>query len=180
MPQREIRRLHRGFVKCVLLFLERDAFDGEGIEYHGIRLECPAFRKFEAGVIRRIAVFVMTSGENPGETDREKLLFSVGSCEMLAVARSELQSDLAEKDREVSDILGPGYYGMPLEEAEKIADMTGAQEIGVNGSGAGTLKPAGTCSGLFFIGENLPEMDSACRSCLGKTQGCRLCAWGGI
>ena len=120
---------------------------------------------------------------------REEKKFCAGSIESfyetlweesyLAAAVSRLKKDLAggiPSGYCLSPQMGPGYYGMSMEEIFACGKLADPGAAGVEISEAGSMRPAAASAGIYFVlPTGAPVPDQACRSCVGDPRGCGFC-----
>ncbi|MCI7412148.1 hypothetical protein [Hornefia butyriciproducens] len=120
---------------------------------------------------------------------REEKKFCAGSIESfyetlweesyLAAAVSRLKKDLAggiPSGYCLSPQMGPGYYGMSMEEIFACGKLADPGAAGVEISEAGSMRPAASSAGIYFVlPTGAPVPDQACRSCVGDPRGCGFC-----
>lgn len=120
---------------------------------------------------------------------REEKKFCAGSIESfyetlweesyLAAAVSRLKKDLAggiPSGYCLSPQMGPGYYGMSMEEIFACGKLADPGAVGVEISEAGSMRPAASSTGIYFVlPTDAPVPDQACRSCVGDPRGCGFC-----
>ena len=97
----------------------------------------------------------------------------------LAAAVSRLKKDLAggiPSGYCLSPQMGPGYYGMSMEEIFACGKLADPGAAGVEISEAGSMRPAASSAGIYFVlPTGAPVPDQACRSCVGDPRGCGFC-----
>ncbi|OLR55252.1 hypothetical protein BHK98_03745 [Hornefia porci] len=97
----------------------------------------------------------------------------------LAAAVSRLKKDFSEElppGHTLSPQMGPGYYGMAMEEIFVCGELADPGAAGVEISGTGSMRPAAAAAGIYFVlPEDAPVPGQACRSCLGDPRGCGFC-----
>lgn len=120
---------------------------------------------------------------------REEKKFCAGSIESfyetlweesyLAAAVSRLKKDLAggiPSGYCLSPQMGPGYYGMSMDEIFACGKLADPGAAGVEISEAGSMRPAAASVGIYFVlPTGAPVPDQACRSCVGDPRGCGFC-----
>lgn len=76
----------------------------------------------------------------------------------------------------LSPQMGPGYYGMSMEEIFACGKLADPGAAGVEISEAGSMRPAASSAGIYFVlPTGAPVPDQACRSCVGDPRGCGFC-----
>lgn len=76
----------------------------------------------------------------------------------------------------LSPQMGPGYYGMSMDEIFACGKLADPGAAGVEISEAGSMRPAAASVGIYFVlPTGAPVPDQACRSCVGDPRGCGFC-----
>ncbi len=76
----------------------------------------------------------------------------------------------------LSPQMGPGYYGMSMDEIFACGKLADPGAAGVEISEAGSMRPAASSAGIYFVlPTDAPVPDQACRSCVGDPRGCGFC-----
>ena len=76
----------------------------------------------------------------------------------------------------LSPQMGPGYYGMSMDEIFACGKLADPGAAGVEISEAGSMRPAAASAGIYFVlPTGAPVPDQACRSCVGDPRGCGFC-----
>ena len=74
-----------------------------------------------------------------------------------------------------SPSFGPGYYGMGMDAVPELLGLMDASQVGVSWNGE-RMSPKMSLVGTYLIaGEDVFEVDSDCRDCIGQSGGCELC-----
>ena len=175
----------------VLLKHADSAKSSEFPEY--VRLTAPVLEQYaKTSVTGAYVWFLSVSGlESTGAgADGEKAAdMNAGSMETfyetlweesyLAAAVSRLKKDFSEElppGHTLSPQMGPGYYGMAMEEIFVCGELADPGAAGVEISEAGSMRPAAAAAGIYFVlPEDAPVPGQACRSCLGDPRGCGFC-----
>ena len=96
------------------------------------------------------------------------------------VIRGWLQGYLERKNsvyekKYCSPSFGPGYYGMGMEAVPELLGLMDASQVGVSWNGE-CMSPKMSLVGTYLIaGEDVFEIDSDCRDCIGHSGGCEFC-----
>ena len=96
------------------------------------------------------------------------------------VIRGWLQGYLERKNsvyenRYCSPSFGPGYYGMGMDTIHELLGLMDASQVGVSWNGE-RMSPKMSLVGTYLIaGEDVFEVDSDCRDCIGHSGGCEFC-----
>ena len=74
-----------------------------------------------------------------------------------------------------SPSFGPGYYGMGMDAVPELLGLMDASQVGVSWNGE-RMSPKMSLVGAYLIaGEDVFEIDSDCRDCIGQSGGCEFC-----
>ena len=74
-----------------------------------------------------------------------------------------------------SPSFGPGYYGMGMDAVPELLGLMDASQVGVSWNGE-RMSPKMSLVGTYLIaGEEVFEVDSDCRDCIGQSGGCEFC-----
>lgn len=74
-----------------------------------------------------------------------------------------------------SPSFGPGYYGMGMDAVPELLGLMDASQVGVSWNGE-RMSPKMSLVGAYLIaGEDVFEIDSDCRDCIGHSGGCEFC-----
>lgn len=175
----------------VLLQHADDADSSESPEY--VRLTAPVLEQYaKTSVTGAYVWFLSVSGlESTGTgADGEKAVdMDAGSIESfyetlweesyLAAAVSRLKKAFAGEIPSgycLSPQMGPGYYGMSMDEIFACGKLADPGAAGVEISEAGSMRPAAVSAGIYFVlPTGAPVPDQACRSCVGDPRGCGFC-----
>lgn len=96
------------------------------------------------------------------------------------VIRGWLQGYLERKNsvyekKYCSPSFGPGYYGMGMDAVPELLGLMDASQVGVSWNGE-RMSPKMSLVGTYLIaGEDVFEIDSDCRDCIGHSGGCEFC-----
>ena len=96
------------------------------------------------------------------------------------VIRGWLQGYLERKNsvyekKYCSPSFGPGYYGMGMDAVPELLGLMDASQVGVSWNGE-RMSPKMSLVGTYLIaGEDVFEVNSDCRDCIGHSGGCEFC-----
>lgn len=152
--------------------------DGDILEWEG-------FRQWDGCDIKKVCLYVLSivhvGGSAPMMPYSPEIQYTEETCAVLALtlARKMLvkryDTQWQQEGMRTSVILGPGYYGMRIQEAERICRMTDARQIGVSYE-KGMLHPGFSLSGLFLeVPEQSMQLVNPCSYCIGDSGGCMWC-----
>lgn len=86
----------------------------------------------------------------------------------------ERKNSVYEK-RYCSPSFGPGYYGMSMDTIAELLGLMDASQVGVSWNGE-RMSPKMSLVGTYLIAdEDVFEVDSDCRDCIGQRGGCEFC-----
>lgn len=149
---------------------------GESLEWEG-------FRRWKEDEVRKACLFVVCLEQQMPDAYRDCLekqyKEETCACIALSLARNMLvkryEAQWQQEGMKASVILGPGYYGMDVEAAEIICQVTDAGQIGVSYEN-GMLNPMFSLTGLILqVPEGKSRLEHPCRYCKGAVGGCRWC-----
>lgn len=174
--------------KYVISFFGKDVFFKNTIKINNIQFSCEIFKNIPENEFLGIYFFVLTVGSlniSPSGI-LEEFYFDVSGTACVDAARDFIREKIifAEKQKNcgneifVSDSLGPGFYGMKIEEVEKFFNILDCQSIGVSLSESGVIIPKKSCVGFFMVTKNKYFMKKDCQSCVGNKNGCIFCGYG--
>ena len=96
------------------------------------------------------------------------------------VIRGWLQGYLERKNsvyekKYCSPSFGPGYYGMGMDAVPELLKLMDALQVGVSWNEE-RMSPKMSLVGTYLIAdEDVFEVDSDCRDCIGQRGGCEFC-----
>lgn len=96
------------------------------------------------------------------------------------VIRGWLQGYLERKNsvyekKYCSPSFGPGYYGMGMDAVPELLGLMDASQVGVSWNGERMLPKMSLVGTYLIAGEDVFEIDSDCRDCIGQSGGCEFC-----
>lgn len=179
-------------VRGILRSFDRTVFQRGALTIAGERIACGQFSRIAESSVRRVYLYCLTASEQavahgakaekkfPAEP-MEQLYLDMWETAFLDSARDVLRESILQTEalpggkplflRET----GPGFYGMPLEEAAKLAALLETGRIGVSLGEGFTLRPEKSCLGLYLVLDRDFVPEAACASCLGNDRGCDFC-----
>ena len=151
--------------------------EGRTAEIGGEVFNCSAFEQIDPDTVKGVYVYALTSGEYDikDESIINRVYTDIWGTAFTEAARIMLNRELSKKDR-LSDLFGPGFYGMNTGEMGKIDILLGFKNIGVEYRNNRIMVPVKSCTGLVFsVTDGYKKIDSACRDCMGTHNSCKLC-----
>ena len=96
------------------------------------------------------------------------------------VIRGWLQGYLERKNsvyekKYCSPSFGPGYYGMGMDAVPELLGLMDASQVGVSWNGECMSSKMSLVGTYLIAGEDMFEVDSDCRDCIGQRGGCEFC-----
>ena len=120
--------------------------------------------------------FVITLPEAEAEGVTEELWMNAALTAGAELLEREWLEEAEAEGQTLSPLYAPGIGEMPLTASIRIADFTGAEDLGVQVDENGLMHPAFTRAGYYVMAEELPEQEGCgCSGCLGGKGGCGLC-----
>lgn len=145
-------------VKIKSIFGWTDFFvrDEDTLTIENITFQCDAFREMDFDIVKKIYVFLVTSGEygmSPG-AQRQFFYEDAWGTAYVRAASDFIQRMIREQEPEgyVSDFFGPGSCGMPQEEIKKVFSLLEGKNVGISYNESGIMIPIKTLAGLYFVG----------------------------
>jgi hypothetical protein len=81
-----------------------------------------------------------------------------------------------EDGARLSPAFSPGFYGMDHKQSREIADILGADDIGITVLESGTMLPIKTVSGIYLAADSSADFPTdECLICIGNKGGCSQC-----
>jgi hypothetical protein len=170
-------------IRAVARFWEQPELCGDTLQLDDVTLRCGVFEQIPRETIKGAFVYLLTIGETDIEAEDYIMTeiyhdiwgTSYVESALEVLCRDCLESQL-EADLYLSESLGPGYYGMAMDEGKKLFALLGDETAGITQKASGLLLPEKSCMGLLLVydrpGIKLPL---ACENCLGVHGGCQFC-----
>lgn len=165
-------------LKCNYILTEEQTLEDGKVCCSGKEFSAPFFRTIDAENIKALVFYIITVEELLSEmTDAEKVLSDFNSTRILQDGEDMLREKIKKiTDLHISGAMGPGYFGMNLEEGRKIYEIACGKSLGVTINASGVFEPATTNAGFFFLSEKPVVLERACRTCMGNKGGCSMCS----
>ncbi len=165
-----------------------DCFTGGALRRQGEELVCRAFSQIPEGVVQGVYAFVVTAGECLCEEEDSitaQLFAHNWGTAYVDVARDMLtrifsvdaRRSFPDSEGQLSAYFGPGFYGIPMEENQRLCRWLSSETIGVSTRENGLMLPLKSCSGLYLAASDLSAMPrESCEVCTGNPGGCAYCS----
>lgn len=140
-------------------------------------LECNAFERLDYKKLKGVYIYALSAGDFDF-SDRnimEQLYADIWGTAYTDAARIIIKQKFEENGK-LSDSFGPGFYGMKVEEMEKLTELLEIDELGMEIRNKRILLPLKSCIGLYFdVSESYEKLNDACLDCFGNKTSCKLC-----
>ncbi|BCN32856.1 hypothetical protein [Anaeromicropila herbilytica] len=150
------------------------------IKEKNIFLESKVFEQFKKAEVEGVYFYLISIGNNEYSSNdlMEQYYQKIWETAYLEAAREYLRSLILDQKREnyLSVSLGPGYYGMRIEEIDKIFQMFQKNSIGVILKDNQYLVPMNSNIGLFLESRREVSLFKGCELCIGGKEGCAFCS----
>ena len=124
-------------------------------------------------------VFVLTAGDF-SYSDRpmmDQVFYDLWGTAFATAARQHLQKHFAQDGR-ISEVFGPGLFGIPMATMRGLVSMVDAESIGVRVNASNFLLPVKSYGGIIFrVSEYYRPRGATCATCLGNRLSCSLCEY---
>ena len=129
--------------------------------------------------VKGALIYFLTIGAfQDNDNVMEKLMEDFWQTAYVDSARKSFFLDMKEKigNLHLSEELGPGFFGMPIESLSRFNNLLKGEDIGITVNPKGFMKPEKSVAGLFIVTENEPvTFPSKCLFCKGNEKGCAYC-----
>ena len=145
-------------------------------------ISCNIFEGIPEDAVSEVYAFTLTAGEYSIDSDSDMMGYvyadiwgtsyvEAASEYVKAIIGSGLSSGLS-----LSPEFGPGYFGIPVENTRKLADILRADDIGIQVNDGGLLIPQKSCASIMFAFHDFQlDAPAACVTCQGAKGGCKFC-----
>lgn len=137
------------------------------------------FKNVDPSYVIGAYVFVLTAGDFSYE-DRpmmEQILFDAWGTSFAGTARRKLQ-EYFSKDGRISEVFGPGLYGIPMESMTELVSLVDADKIGVTVNDSCFLWPVKSYGGIYLrVADDYKPIGADCVTCRGSKLSCHLCEY---
>jgi len=153
------------------------------LEFGNKKIECNVLEQIETAGVEKGYLYAFHAPvvdlENTGSV-LDQYYMEAFQVACMDVIRGWLQGYLERKNsvyekKYCSPSFGPGYYGMGMDAVPELLGLMDASQVGVSWNGE-RMSPKMSLVGTYLItGEDVFEVDSDCRDCIGQRGGCEFC-----
>lgn len=175
-------------IRAMLSFCDKSILTDEGLKVAGETLAFPYLERIPRDAVCGVYFYGLTVGEcyfSSEENIMDFLYADIWGTNYVDASMSILQKKIEEDMREtfagagevyLSCEFGPGYFGMPVSDSQKIMKIIDGEQIGIRVKESGLLIPQKSCMGFFFV-YNRPGItaEAECIRCGGNSKGCEFC-----
>ena len=137
----------------------------------------PTLQGIDPAQILGAYIFVLTAGDfsSPDKPMMEQVLLDLWGTAFATTGRKHLQAHFA-KDGRISEVFGPGLYGIPMESMRDLVSLVDADLIGVTVNESCFLWPVKSYGGIVFrVADDYKPRGGSCATCRGSRLSCNLC-----
>ncbi len=137
----------------------------------------PTLQGIDPAQILGAYIFVLTAGDFsfPDKPMMEQVLLDLWGTAFATTGRKHLQAHFA-KDGRISEVFGPGLYGIPMESMRDLVSLVDADLIGVTVNESCFLWPVKSYGGIVFrVADDYKPRGGSCATCRGSRLSCNLC-----
>ena len=153
--------------------------ESECCSFAGLSFSLPVSGEKEWNKIRKAAPYIVTlAGVNGGEnlTAFEQVCVDILGTSFIDVSMDRIKEDIHGTGiKYISPSLGPGYYGLSLNDVYGLYRIMDGSGLGIQVSQNGILTPEKSGTGFFLLSNEKIDFPACCRNCSGMKQSCRLC-----
>ena len=167
--------------QAVLSYFPEPSLDGGRLTMGGEWIFSQVLEQVDPERIRGALVYGLTIGDYPDDEDLFlRLMGDFWGTAYVDSARKTLREDIQIweefKGYFFSDELGPGFFGMGMNNALKFGKLIDLSKIGVELGSKGMMTPVKSARGLYLLSEDSPvAFGDRCLYCKGNEGGCKLC-----
>lgn len=153
------------------------------LEFGNKKIMCNVLEQLEPGSVLKGYLYALHAPEVDLESTGsvlEQYYLEAFQVACMDVVRVWVQGYLERKNsvyekRYCSPSFGPGYYGMSMDTIPELLGLMDASQVGVSWNGE-RMSPKMSLVGTYLIAdEDVFEVDSDCRDCIGQSGGCEFC-----
>ena len=162
---------------AVYSYFDDIEFKGNQLFIGGQCLTCNAFEQIDPTQVKGIYIYLLTAGnfDFTDEPIMDQLFADIWGTAFTDAALELLEEYLAN-DKRLSEVFGPGFFGMSLTQMQELAKLVDATRIGIEVRTDSFLLPRKSCGGFYFsVTDNYTSVNKACADCLGNPAGCQFC-----
>lgn len=153
------------------------------LEFGNKKIECNVLEQIETAGVEKGYLYAFHAPDVDLESAGavlEQYYMEAFQVACMDVIRVWIQGYLERKNsvyekKYCSPSFGPGYYGMGMDAVPELLGLMDASQVGVSWNGE-RMSPKMSLVGTYLItGEDVFEVDSDCRDCIGQSGGCEFC-----
>lgn len=153
------------------------------LEFGNKKIECNVLEQIETAGVEKGYLYAFHAPDVDLESAGsvlEQYYMETFQVACMDVIRGWIQGYLERKNsvyekKYCSPSFGPGYYGMGMDAVPELLGLMDASQVGVSWNGE-RMSPKMSLVGAYLIaGEDVFEIDSDCRDCIGQSGGCEFC-----
>lgn len=153
------------------------------LEFGNKKIECNVLEQIDTAGVEKGYLYAFHApdvGLESAGSVLEQYYMEAFQVACMDVIRGWLQGYLERKNsvyekKYCSPSFGPGYYGMGMDAVPELLGLMDASKVGVSWNGE-RMSPKMSLVGTYLIaGEDVFEIDSDCRDCIGQRGGCEFC-----
>ena len=153
------------------------------LEFENKKIECNVLEQIDTAGVEKGYLYAFHAPDVELESAGsvlEQYYMEAFQVACMDVIRGWLQGYLERKNsvyenKYCSPSFGPGYYGMGMDAVPELLGLMDASQVGVSWNGE-RMSPKMSLVGTYLIaGEDVFEVDSDCRDCIGQSGGCEFC-----
>lgn len=153
------------------------------LEFGSKKIECDVLEQIDTAGVEKGYLYAFHAPDVDLESAGsvlEQYYMEAFQVACMDVIRGWLQGYLERKNsvyekKYCSPSFGPGYYGMGMDAVPELLGLMDASQVGVSWNGE-CMSPKMSLVGTYLIaGEDVFEVDSDCRDCIGHSGGCEFC-----
>ena len=164
-------------LRSVYAYFDDVKLQGNEAYLGDVAFSCPAFGQIDADSIRGAYVYAASAGDfgYSEEQMMDQLYADIWGSAFTDALRI-LMKEHFEKEHQLSDSFGPGFYGMDVGEMEKVGRILDFASIGIELRNSCIMVPLKACAGLLFaVEDTYTPLKRECMDCRGTHASCRLC-----
>jgi len=167
--------------RAVLSYFPEPTLEGGRLIIGGEWVFSQVLEQVEPKRAQGVLVYGLTIGDYPDDEDLFlRLMGDFWGTAYVDSARKTLREDMQNREEFqgyfFSDELGPGFFGMGMNNALKFGRLIDLSKIGVELGSKGMMTPVKSALGLYLLSQDSPiTFGDRCLYCKGNEGGCKLC-----
>lgn len=167
--------------KAIISYFPVVSLDGGRLSLGGEWVYAQVLEQVDPKRVRGALVYGLTIGDFSDDEDLFlRLMGDFWGTAYVDSARKFLWEDIQTwqsfKGCFFSDEIGPGFFGMGMNNAWKFAKLLDLSKIGVDVEIKGIISPAKSVIGMYLISKDKPIIfGDRCIYCKGNENGCKIC-----